>query len=133
MEVELGQIAIEKAGSEEVKQFGQKMVMDHSKANEELMSIISKNNIDKPKAEMMEDHKKMVTKLSNLYGAEFDRAYMKAIVEDHTKDIEEFEKASQNYENEAVRLWASDTLPTLKRHLELAKQINKMLQNSVRE
>jgi putative membrane protein len=74
MEVELGRIAAQKGMSESVKQFGQRMVDDHSKANEELMSLASSKGMTLPTA-LDEKHQKDVTKLSAMSGAEFDRAY----------------------------------------------------------
>ena len=72
----------------------------------------------------------MVDKLSGLSGEEFDQEYMKMMVKDHNKDINTFQKASENLTDPAVKEFASKTLPVLKEHQQMAKQINGQLSNS---
>jgi len=93
LEVELGRMAAQQGASDAVKQFGQRMVDDHSKANQELMSIAQSKGITLP-TEMDEKHKKDMTKFSGLTGADFDREYGKMMLSDHRKDVSEFEKQS---------------------------------------
>jgi putative membrane protein len=122
MEVELGQVATQKGGSDAVKQFGQRMVDDHSKANTELMSLASNKSITLPST-LDEKHREQVTKLSNMSGPEFDRAYSKLMVSDHTKDVAEFEKEGTRGADPDLKAFASKTLPTLQEHLQLAKTL----------
>jgi putative membrane protein len=89
-EVELGRLAAQQGTSEAVKQFGQRMVDDHSKANTELMTLAQTKGITLPTA-LDEKHQKDVTKLTAMSGADFDRAYSKMMLSDHTKDVSEFE------------------------------------------
>lgn len=121
-EVELGQIAAQKGTSEAVKQFGQRMVDDHSKANQELMTLAQSKGITLPTA-LDEKHQKDVTKLSALSGAEFDRAYSKMMLSDHTKDVSEFEKQSTKGTDADLKAFAAKTLPTLQEHLQLARAL----------
>jgi putative membrane protein len=121
-EVELGRIAAQKGTSEAVKQFGQRMVDDHSKANSELMSIASSKGITLPTA-LDEKHQKDVTKLSAMSGAEFDRAYSKMMLSDHNKDVSEFEKQSTKGTDPDLKAFASKTLPTLQEHQQMAKAL----------
>ena len=121
-EVELGRIAAQKGTSEAVKQFGQRMVDDHSKANSELMSIASSKGITLPTA-LDEKHQKDVTKLSAMSGAEFDRAYSKMMLSDHKKDVSEFEKESTKGTDSDLKAFATKTLPTLKEHLQMASAL----------
>jgi putative membrane protein len=121
-EVQLGQLATEKAASPEVKQFGQRMVDDHTKANDQLKQVASQKGVtvsDKLSA------KDAATKahLEKLSGAAFDRAYMKDMVADHTTDVSEFRMESKNAKDPEVRNFASETLPTLESHLKEAKEI----------
>lgn len=121
-EVELGQLATEKASSEDVKKFGQRMVDDHSKANDKLKQVASSEGIQIPdklnaKDQMTKD------RLSKLSGDQFDKAYMKDMVKDHTQDVADFKRESTSGMDPAVKDFASNTLPTLKEHLQLAKQI----------
>jgi putative membrane protein len=121
-EVELGQIAAQKGTSEAVKQFGQRMVDDHSKANTELMTLAQSKGITLPTA-LDEKHQKDVTKLSALSGAEFDRAYSKMMLSDHTKDVSEFEKESTKGTDPDLKAFAAKTLPTLHEHLQMARAL----------
>jgi putative membrane protein len=122
MEVELGRIAAQKGMSDSVKQFGQRMVDDHSKANQELMSLASSKGVTLPTA-LDEKHQKDVTKLSAMSGAEFDRAYSKMMLSDHTKDVKEFEKQSTRGADPDLKAFASKTLPTLQEHLQMARSL----------
>ena len=121
-EVELGKMATEKASNPEVKKFGQRMVDDHSKANDQLKEVASSQNITIPdklnaKDEMTKEH------LSKLNGEQFDKAYMSDMVKDHTQDVAEFQRESNSGTDSAVKNFAAQTLPTLKDHLREAKKI----------
>lgn len=121
-EVELGRLAASKAQSPEVKNFGQKMVNDHSKANEELKALAARKNMSLPTA-LDEKHQALLDKLKGLSGAEFDKAYVEAMVDDHEEDVEAFKDEAENGEDADVKAWAAKTLPTLQSHLEMIKGI----------
>jgi putative membrane protein len=123
MEVELGKFAQENGTSQDVKDFGKMMETDHSKANEELKAIAQKNNKTVPE-KMKDKHLEKVKELKAKKGSEFDKEYMDAMVEDHEKDIEEFESALEKVQNQELKDWIDKTLPTLKNHLAEAKRIN---------
>ena len=120
-EVKLGKLAERKASSEDVKSFGKRMVDDHSAANEELKSLASKKNVTLPK-DVDAKHKAAYDRLSKLSGAEFDRAFMDAMAQDHREVVAEFEKAAKSSDAD-VQAFASKTLPTLHEHLDSAQQI----------
>jgi putative membrane protein len=128
-EVELGKLATEKAASDEVKKFGQRMVDDHSKANDELKSLAQSKSITLPTAVDAKD-KATHDRLAKLSGAAFDRAYMQHMVADHRKDVNEFKKESASGKDSDVKAWASKTLPTLEEHLKLAQDANKAVGTS---
>jgi len=123
-EVELGKLAAGKGSSDEVKQFGQKMVDDHSKANDELKQLAAKENVPVPES-LDSKHQSRVDKLSKLSGPDFDKAYMKDQLKDHEQDVREFQNEAQNGSDPNVQQFASKTLPTLQEHLEMAKNVNK--------
>lgn len=129
MEVKLGEMASQKASSEEVKAFGQRMVEDHTKANNELKEIASANNLTIPET-MMDKQQKTVDKLSELSGEEFDKEYMKTMLKDHKKEISKFEKAAENADNTELQSWAQKTLDVLEQHLQLAKETQQTVQAS---
>jgi putative membrane protein len=122
-EVEMGRLAAEKASSADVKQFGQRMVDDHGKANDELKSLAQQKNVTLPAA-VDAPHKATLDRLSKLSGAAFDRAYMREMVSDHDKDVAAFKKQSTSASDADLKAWAAKTLPTLQEHQTMAKQIN---------
>ena len=121
-EVKLGELAQEKGSSEAVKNFGQRMVADHTKANEQLKGIASKENITLP-ADVGATEEASYNALSKLSGAAFDRAYAQDMVKDHEQDIAEFNREASGGQNDSLKKFASETLPTLKDHLKLAKEM----------
>jgi putative membrane protein len=175
-EVQLGQLALTQAGSDEVKQFARRMIDDHGKANAELTQLAQGKGITLPatpalgaidnvndsattptgqqitgavgqqKAGMEQrndraglvpasnnsnktikgntDHQKMLDKMSRLSGADFDREYMKHQVSDHDKAVALFEKQSRSGKDAELKAFAGRTLPTLKAHQQIAREIN---------
>lgn len=124
MEVQLGQLAQQQGQSQRVKDFGAMMVRDHGKANDELKSLASAKNVTLSDS-LTAEHKRHVTSLQNKKGTAFDKAYMSMMVQDHQKDIQEFEKASNNLSDGEVKAFATRTLPVLKAHLDSATAINR--------
>lgn len=123
-EVALGKLAKDHAENQAVKDFGQKMVDDHSKANDELKSIASKKNVTLP-TDLDAKDKATYDRLSKLNGAAFDKAYMRDMVTDHRKDVAEFQRESNKGKDSDVKSWAAKTLPTLQEHLRLAENADK--------
>ena len=121
-EVELGQLAQQKATNPQVKQFAEHMVNDHSKANDQLKQLAEQKNMSLPHDL---DNRAELTKarLEQLSGEKFDRAYMRSMVKDHTNDVAEFQLASKNATDPAIKNFASETLPTLREHLKEAEKI----------
>jgi putative membrane protein len=120
-EVKLGQLAAKNAASADVKQFGQRMVTDHSKANTELMQLAKQKHVMLPKT-VGPKHQSHAKHLASLHGAAFDKAYMSHMVKDHVEDTEAFEKASKSCKDSDLKAWAAKTLPTLQEHLTMAKE-----------
>ncbi|GAC1672145.1 MAG: hypothetical protein NVS9B4_27260 [Candidatus Acidiferrum sp.] len=121
-EVKLGQLAQEKGTSDAVKNFGKRMVEDHTKAGNELKDAASKENIKVP-SEIAPKDQALYDRLSKLSGATFDRAYAKDMVKDHQMDIAAFEREANAGKNDGLKSFASATLPTLKEHLAQAKEM----------
>ena len=121
-EVELGKLAVSKAANNDVKQFGQKMIDDHSKNFEELKNLAEQKNTPLP-PDILPTQKEAKEKLSKLSGAEFDKEYIKTMVEDHKKDVTAFEAATKTAGDADVKAFAEKTLPTLKMHLEIIQGI----------
>ncbi len=123
-EVELGQLAASKAERAQVKQFAQRMVTDHGKANAELKALAQSKTVTLPTA-IGAQHKALEERLSKLSGAAFDRAYMEAMVSEHRKAVTSFRTESQSGKDAEVKAWAAKTLPTLEQHLEMAQRASR--------
>lgn len=121
-EVKLGELAAAKAQSPEVKAFGQRMVVDHGKANTELKTLAANKSVTLP-TDLDSDQKEDSDELSKLTGAAFDKEYVKMMVEDHEKDVADFQKQSTGATDADVKSFAAKTLPTLQSHLDQIKAI----------
>ncbi len=122
-EVEMGRLAVQKAQDDRVRQFGQKMIDDHSKANDALRQAATQQGLSAPTS-IDEKHKQTMSKLEKLSGAQFDAAYSKEMVRDHKEDVKLFEKQA-GATNSPVQQFAAETLPTLKNHLQMAEALEK--------
>jgi putative membrane protein len=142
-EVELGRMAMERSDNDWVKQFGEMMVRDHSKAGEELKQIAMQHAIPTP-AGLDQQHRDLQTRLSSLKGAEFDREYMNAMVEGHEDVLDRLQtrasedrvgddkgtvtpERSDNPVEAAINEWAANALPTVRHHLDEARNIREGL------
>ena len=121
-EVEAGKVAMDKAQDAQVKAFAKKMVDDHSKANAELTKIASAKGITAPAA-VDGGHKRKMDRMASKSGADFDRAYMDEMVDDHQATVRDFRSAAKSAKDPEIKAFASSTLPTLEQHLQEAKTI----------
>ena len=157
-EVEMAKLGVTKAASDEVKQYAQRLIDDHTKANEALMALASQKGVTithdmaaapgdtamkqtsatdpatKTKdtaashgGAMDKDHKALMDKLSGLSGNEFDREFIRAAVKSHEKGVKSFEKQSTSATDADVKAFATNTLPTLREHLQMARDLDKKL------
>jgi putative membrane protein len=128
-EVEMGKMAQQKGSSDQVKQFGSRMVDDHSKANDELKQIASSKGITLP-TDLDAKHKSKMDKMQKLSGAQFDRAYMDDMVADHKEDVADFKKQASSGKDSDLKAFASKTLPTLEDHLKMAQSTDAAVKGS---
>ena len=144
-EIELAKLAQDHAASNDVKQYAQMMIRDHTKAGDELKQIAQKNSITVV-SDLNDEHRDLMQKLSGLRGAEFDDEYMDAMVDSHQEMINHLQsKASEdrvgdnkgevqperadNPVEQSLNQWAANTLPTARHHLDEARRINDALDN----
>jgi putative membrane protein len=120
-EVELGNLAKDKASNADVKKFAERMVTDHSKAGDDLKQVASQKNISLP-MELSAKDKALRDRLSKLSGDAFDKAYMQAMVKDHVTDVNAFKRESSSGKDADLKAWAGKTLPTLEDHLSEARK-----------
>ena len=121
-EVELGKLAMNKAQDPAIKQFAERMVRDHGKANADLAAIAQSKNLTVPKS-LDAQHQAMVTSLQSKSGAAFDSAYARAMDADHEKAINLFERASSLSDADLAG-FAQKTLPTLTSHKHMADALS---------
>jgi len=125
-EVQLGHMAAEQATNPDVQHFGQQMVTDHTKANQELMALAQAKNVSIP-AKTDKQHQKTAQALAQKQGVSFDREYMRHMVTDHEKAVQLFSTAAKEGQDADIKAFASQTLPTLQEHLRMARQLTPQL------
>jgi len=125
-EVDLGNVAKQQGTNDAVKQFGDRMVTDHSKANDELKSLAQQKNWTLPTEPKSADKSKK-DRLSKMSGEAFDKAYMRDMVMDHRKDVKEFQKCASSCQDQDLKAWAAKTAPILEDHLKMARDTAKQV------
>jgi len=121
-EGKLGELGQGKTANEEVKTFANQMVTDHGKANSELKALATSKNVDVASEPSLvaQGKDKMLDAKS---GADFDKAFVDAMVKDHKDAVKAFEKAANEAKDAEVKAFATKTLPTLKHHLSMAEAL----------
>lgn len=125
-EIKLGQLAQQNGSNATVKQFGERMVTDHSKLNDQAKELAEKKGITLPTGVSQKDEA-TYQGLSAKTGNDFDKAYITGMIKDHEMDIAEFQKEAQSATDPDIKSFASDALPTLRQHLQLARNAAKQL------
>lgn len=121
-EVEMGKLAAQKAADPEVKKFGQMMVDEHTKANEELKSIAGKKNVALPTD--LGPHQSSLNELQNQTGKGFDDVYVRLMMSAHQNDVSAFDAQAQHSADPDVKAFAAKQLPVLRKHLESIQNIS---------
>ena len=116
LEVKLGELAKNKATMQSVKNYGQMMVTDHTKANDELKGIADSKSISLP-ATLSTPKQQKYDSLAAMSGMKFDSAYVRVMVSSHQETISLFQKEADNGGDSDLKSFATKTLPTLKMHL----------------
>jgi putative membrane protein len=125
-EVELGKLAQQNGQSQPVKDFGSRMVQDHSQAGDQLKAIAQQKGVQLPD-QLDGEHRAMRDRLAKLQGDQFDRAYMRLMTSDHDKDVKEFRKEAQTSKDPDLKRFARDTLNTIEQHDQLAHNVDRQL------
>ena len=122
-QVELGKLAQEKGSSDAVKEFGKRVVDDHSKSSTDLQQLAAKAGVS-VESDMPKKTKKAQEKLSKLSGPDFDRTFAKMMLNDHKSDTKSFEKESKNGKIPEAKEFASNSLPTVQERLKMAQDLD---------
>ena len=124
-EVQISELALEKSQNEQVRQFAERMVQDHTAANERLLSLAETAG-NTPLMELDQEHQAMLQQLSQLSGEEFDRQYMQGQVQDHEAAVRLF-ASEATQPTGPVDALAAELLPALRQHLQMAEEIRNSL------
>ncbi|MHB1204271.1 MAG: DUF4142 domain-containing protein [Rhodospirillaceae bacterium] len=122
-EMMLGDLAAKQGMSDGVKSYGETLRNDHAAAGQQVKKTATAAGIAVPETPTKEAREE-IEKLSKLSGEDFDKEFVAYMVDDHKKDIADFEKAAKSKDARVAQL-ARDTLPTLHKHLELAQSLGK--------
>ena len=128
-EIDSGRLALGKSTNDSVKKFARHMIDDHTQANSDLKEVCDKKGVTLPAA-ADDDHRKDLARMADLKGADFDRSYAAAMVSDHKKAVDLFEDLLKKGKDPDVRTYAEKTLPTLRKHLTMAEELNWKAVNS---
>lgn len=120
--VEAGRLASQQATNADVKSFAQKMVNDHTAANNELKQLASSLNIAIPQS-LPEDKMDKLNDLREKQGLDFDKEYMDMMVGDHKDSVDNFEDAAEDAESADLKNWAAQKLPVMREHHQMAEQL----------
>lgn len=123
-EVQLGQLAVQKSSNDQVKQFGQKMVDDHTKLGNDLLPIAQRMGITPP-TELSKKHQRLQARLQSLSGSDFDHAYVAAMLKDHKHDKAAFGMEMGQTSDPQLKDAVSKGTSVITMHLQMIEQIAK--------
>lgn len=122
-EVQTGKLAQQRARSDEVKKFADRMVEDHGKMLEEQRTMAKSRNMQMPKAPNKEQQAAL-KKLQGAKGEQFETAYMSEMVKDHERTVKLLEEAAQKVEDSELKAMVEKATPVIEEHLKMAKEIS---------
>jgi putative membrane protein len=123
-EIRLARMADNRAQNEQVKDFAEKLVTDHTRMNTELATVSSRGGLQVT-ANISPRHQEQVTRLGRLNGEEFDRAFMAAMVQNHQQGVSTFQTRGNSAQSAEVRQFVTRNLSTLQEHLTLAQRVSR--------
>jgi putative membrane protein len=121
-QVQMGQLAAEKSSSDDVKKFGEKMVQIHQKLTEQFKPVAQKFGVSEPKDPSKKD-KQEIARMQTLSGADFDTAFIQAMMREQQSDLKEFKSEAQASQDPAVQQLAQSDAPVLSEHLQILEQL----------
>jgi putative membrane protein len=119
-EIQLGELAEQKATNQKVKHFGLMMKNDHTASNELVATLASERKVTLPST-VGAEHQKDIDDLNKKSGSAFDKAYIKTMIREHRQTIGFFEQAANKVKDNSVKIFIDNSLPRLRNHLDSAK------------
>jgi putative membrane protein len=123
-EVKLGALASTSGTREDVREFGQRMVKDHTSINGDLKALATERGVSLPDS-LDSEHQGMVDKMSALSGSDFDNAYISCMIKDHKTDAKAFKAESAATKDTDIKSFVDKTIPVVHEHLKLITAMNK--------
>jgi putative membrane protein len=123
-EVQLAQLTLQKSSNDQVKQFAQKMIADHTKMNEQMKPVAQQLGVQAP-TEVSKKDKKTMAELQGLSGPAYDQAYIKDMVKDHKKDLSDFQTEASSGSDPNVKDAANQGSKVISQHLQMIQQLAK--------
>lgn len=123
-EVQISRLALGRSNDQEIRRFAQRMVDDHSRANDELQRLARREGVSLP-SRPDSAHRQAYDRLQRLRGNNFDRAYMDVMAPDHEQAVTLFRTEARNGRDRDVRDWAARVLPTLQGHRQMAHDVRR--------
>ncbi len=123
-EVQLGQLTLQKSNNDQVKQFAQRMIDDHTKLGEQMKPVAQQLGVSEPNGVSKKD-KATMAKLEALSGPAYDQAYIKDMVKDHKKDLSDFQTEASSGQDPTVKDAANQGSKVIAQHLQMIQQIAK--------
>lgn len=129
-EVNFGELALSNSQSDDIKEFAKMMIDDHERINLELTQLAQQNGYEKIPHQLSESGQEKLQDIQNVYGNDFDQAYIDMMVISHLDTVELFRTQSRIGKDDAIKSWALKNLSLLERHLDHAKEIQENLKNN---
>ena len=123
-EVQLGQLTLQKSNNDQVKQFAQKMIDDHTKLGDQMKPIAQQVGVSVPTEPSKKD-KQTMAKLQALSGSAYDQAYIKDMIKDHKQDLSDFQMEASSGQDQTVKDAATQGSKVIAQHLQMAQQMAK--------
>lgn len=123
-EIQSSQLALQKSQNDDIKRFAQNMIDDHTQSTDKLKSALKQANMSEPSAQLDQEHQALLTKLNRVDGAAFDRAYVKDQKAGHQQAVRMLENYSKRGDNDGLKQFASEVLPTVQQHMQMAEKLN---------
>jgi len=123
-EVQLGQLTLQKSNNEQVKQFAQRMIDDHTKLNDQMKPVAQQLGVTVPN-QVSKNDRKTLAKLQALSGSAYDQAYINDMVKDHKQDLNDFQMEASSGQDQTVKDAATQGSKVIAQHLQMAQQLAK--------
>lgn len=122
-EIQTSQLALQRSQDPEIREYAQRMISEHTRANEELTRLANQQNLELPSERVDPLNRALAERLSQLSGAEFNQAYMTAQANAHLRTIALYRTELAQGQEDGLRTYASRVLPQVEQHYEMASEM----------